>query len=235
MLVANLVDLPHRFTRDIDIMRRRGRPSPDDLREVFHGITAIVEDDNVAFPVDGAYAIVADHDEDGYDGIKVFIRAFVGSYEVDLRVDVGFGDAAVPPASRRSLDPFSEGDEPASVLAYEQESVIAEKVETLVSKFPAVLHPLKDILDVVTLAEAHSFTGAGLAASLRATFDRRRTPPDQEVLDDMHEVEGDRGWQSAPGWRTPTIATSNSTSTPTTFDENMSSAPQKDIDRAHHS
>ena len=49
LLVANLVDAPHRFTRDIDLLRRRGRPSPDELREVFREIVAIPAPDGITF------------------------------------------------------------------------------------------------------------------------------------------------------------------------------------------
>ncbi len=200
LLVANLVGQPHRFTRDIDVLRRHGRPSPDELRGIFRDIVAVPTDDGVVFAAQGVRAIAAEHDEDGYDGIKVFVRATVGSHEVDVRVDVGFGDAVVPPAGRRSLTPFLEGDEPALVFAYGAEPVIAEKVETLIAKFPVVLHRLKDILDVVALSEGGDFDGTLLTDSLRATFDRRGTRIDVEVIDDMHEIVAERVWTTA--WAT---------------------------------
>ncbi len=200
VLVANLVDSPHRFTRDIDVLRRHGRPSPDDLREMFGEIVASPADDGVEFVADGVRAIAADHGEDGYVGVKVFLRARVANHEVDVRVDVGFGDAVVPPAARRALVPFLDGDEPARVLAYLPAPVVAEKVETLVSKFPAVMHRLKDILDVVALGDSHAFDGAELVVSFKATFDRRRTRADVVVLDDMREVVGERAWATA--WAT---------------------------------
>ena len=199
LLVANLIEAPHRFTRDIDVLRRHGRPSPDELRAVFREIVSVEASDGVVFTAGGVRAVAADHDEDGYDGVKVFVRATVGSHEVDVRIDVGFGDAVVPPATRRPLSPFLEGDEPARVLAYEPEPVIAEKVETLVSKFPAVLHRLKDILDVVALADGHGFDGALLAASLAATFERRGTQLDVLVIDDLHAIVGERAWTTAWG------------------------------------
>jgi len=197
LLVANLVDSPHRFTRDIDLLRRHGRPSANDLRKMFRDIVSVTAKDGITFSATGVRAVEADHDEDGYDGVKVFVRAHVERREVEVRIDIGFGDAVVPPASRMSLAPFLEEDEPATVLAYDAGPVIAEKVETLLSKFPVVLHRLKDILDVITLSDTRSFDGADLAASLRATFVRRGTEPDLRVLEDMHEVVGDRRWQTA--------------------------------------
>lgn len=200
VLVANLLDAPHRFTRDIDVLRRHGRPSPDDLRQMFREIVAVQVDEGVQFDPAGVRAVATDHGEDGYDGVKVFVRAKVGRHAVDVRVDVGFGDAVVPPAARRRLSPFLEDDEPARVFAYLPGPVVAEKVETLVSGFPAVLHRLKDILDVVSLASAHSFDGVELLASFRATFDRRGTPADVLVLDDLRDLAGDRSWATA--WAT---------------------------------
>ena len=200
LLVANLVGQPHRFTRDIDVLRRHGSPSPDDLRGIFRDIVSVPADDGVLFAAQGVRAVAAEHDEDGYDGVKVFVRATVAGHEVDVRVDVGFGDAVVPPAGRRSLTPFLAGDEPARVFAYAAEPVIAEKVETLIAKFPVVLHRLKDILDVVTLAETEGFDGTLLTGSLRATFDRRGTRIDVEVIDDMHEIVTQRAWTT--GWAT---------------------------------
>lgn len=95
VLVANLLDAPHRFTRDIDMARRHGPPSPDELRQMFRDIVVVPTDDGVGFDSDGVRAIEAEHDEDGYDGVKVFVRGTVDRTEVDVRIDIGFGINAV--------------------------------------------------------------------------------------------------------------------------------------------
>lgn len=41
VLVANLVAEPHRFTRDVDFLRRHGPPDPDDIRPRFERILAV--------------------------------------------------------------------------------------------------------------------------------------------------------------------------------------------------
>lgn len=86
------------------------------------------------------------------------------------------------------------------MLAYLPGSVLAEKVEPVISGFPAVLHRLKDILDVVTLSGAYSFEGRDLMSSFRATFERRRSPADLLVLEDLRAVAGERAWATA--WAT---------------------------------
>lgn len=60
-----------------------------------------------------------------------------------------------------------------------------------------VLHRLKDILDVITLASAHTFEGPTLIDAVQATFSRRGTPADVGVLDDILGMAGDRQWERA--------------------------------------
>ena len=196
VLVANLVHAPHRFTRDIDVLRRHGPPDPDDIRRRFREVTSVQVEDSVIFDPKGVRAIAADHDEDGYEGVKVFVRARVGQTQVDLRIDVGFGDALQPPATSAELEPFLPGDEPARVLAYEAGPVVAEKVETLLAKFPLIQHRIKDLLDVVVMSSSLDFDGPSLVGSLRATLERRGTSPDARVLDDMRHVLTGRRWQT---------------------------------------
>jgi len=200
VLVANLVDIPHRFTRDIDVLRRRGPPDLAKIRLMFREIVAVEVEDGVLFRADDVRAVTAEHDEDGYDGVKVFVRARVGQHQVALRVDIGFGDAVVPPSRRLSLTPFLEGDEPARVMAYGVGPVIAEKVQTVVTKFPVIRHRLKDLLDVVVLTDRLTFNGSDLMGSLRATFERRRARIDVAVLDDMRAELRGRAWETA--WAT---------------------------------
>ena len=80
--------------------------------------------------------------------------ASVEGQDVEIRVDIGFGDAVEPEIERRVLAPFLADDPPASVRAYPAELVIAEKVQTILVRFPVIAHRLKDLLDVVDRAKA---------------------------------------------------------------------------------
>jgi hypothetical protein len=157
-------------------------------------------DDGVVFDPNDVRATVATHDDDGYDGIAVRVGAYLAKQRIDVRIDVGFGDVVMPPAEPTSLEPFLEGDDAARVFAYDAAGVVAEKVETLLSKFPVVAHRLKDILDVVMMAEVLAFEGDTLTRSLRATLERRSTPPDVRVLDEMPIALSGKRW--ATHWAT---------------------------------
>jgi predicted nucleotidyltransferase component of viral defense system len=198
VLVANLVDEPHRFTRDVDFLRRHGPPSADDIRTRFELILAIEADDGITFG--RVRATETDRAVDEYDGVKLVIEATVGGRSVEVRVDVGFGDAVEPPVERRKLAPFLEDDPPATVYAYQAETVLAEKIETILKKFPLVEHRLKDVLDVVVLSDRLVFEGPRLVAALGSTFARRETPADPQVLDEILVKITGRKW--AARWST---------------------------------
>jgi hypothetical protein len=190
VLVANLAAEPHRFTRDVDVLRRHGPPEPDDLRARFETVVAIEVDDGIVWR--RVRASPSERDMDDYDGVKVFVEAMVDGQTVEVRIDIGFGDAVEPEPERLELAPFLEGDPPARVHAYPAESVVAEKLQTLLERFPVIEHRLKDILDIVVLADRREFCGPTLVGSMQATFTRRGTRPNPAVLDEMREEFGGR-------------------------------------------
>ena len=109
------------------------------------------------------------------------LEARLARARIPVQVDVGFGDAVVPAPVREVL-PSLLDHEPARVLVYPREAVVAEKVEAMVS-LGVTNSRVKDFYDVYRLAESAPFEGATLAPALRATFERRRTPfPDVEPL-----------------------------------------------------
>ena len=59
VLLANLMDAPHRFTRDIDLLRRRGPVDVDDLREKFRAIVTPKLDDGIHFDANAVRAELA--------------------------------------------------------------------------------------------------------------------------------------------------------------------------------
>lgn len=199
VLVANLVAAPHRFTRDIDLLRSHGPPDPNEMRRRFREIAAIKAEDGLLFDAEDVRATVATREQDGYEGVRVALRARMGETEVEVHVDIGFGDALVPPAERSALVTFLDGDPAAEVYAYDIRPVLAEEIETLIARFPVIEHRLKDLLDVAVLARETSFDGEELMASLRATFERRQTPPAIDVLDEMATELCGRRWATAWG------------------------------------
>jgi len=93
-----------------------------------------------------------------------------------MQVDVGFGDAVVPGAVTTDYPTILDLPAP-RIRGYTRESVIAEKVHTMVRR--GLLNSrMKDFFDVWALSRQFDFDGGVLAAAVRETFARR----DLEVL-----------------------------------------------------
>lgn len=194
LLVANLVNAPFRFTRDIDVLRRHGPPEPEDLRKRFERVIAVDADDGIEF--ERVAARRAERETDGYDGVKVRILGRLGTRELDVQVDVGFGDATVPEPSRFDLAPFPDDDDPARVVAYDVYTVLAEKIETILTRYPVISHRLKDVLDVAIIGQSTDLDLRTLRRAFFATVERRGSSPDAQVLDSMTVEMKGRTWET---------------------------------------
>jgi predicted nucleotidyltransferase component of viral defense system len=168
-----------RATWDLDLLGR-GASGVADVVAVVREICAIPAADGIAFATD---AITGEEirEPDEYTGVRVRLDAQLAGARIPVQVDVGFGDAVWPAPVREAL-PSLLDQEPARVLVYPRETMVAEKVEAMLA-LGVTNSRMKDFYDVYRLAESAAFQGDTLARSIRITFERRRTPfPDGEPL-----------------------------------------------------
>ena len=117
--------------------------------------------------------IAAIRPENIYGGKRVTLRAQLGSARLRVQIDVGFGDAVSPPP--QWLDYPSLLDLPRPRLKiYRPETVIAEKVQTMV-ELGTKNSRMRDFFDVFMFAALKPIEGKALVLALRKTFERRRT------------------------------------------------------------
>jgi len=148
--------------------------SPTLHRAIFRHLCGVqVEDDGVTFDPKGVAAQRIKEDAD-YEGVRVTMRASIGTAKLDLQIDIGFGDAVTPEATEIDF-PTLLGAEPLRIRAYPRETVVAEKVEAM-AHLGIANSRMKDFFDVWFLARTFPFEGRVLSEALRATFGRRRTP-----------------------------------------------------------
>ncbi len=169
---------PHRPTRDVDLLGR-GTPDLERLEQVFRAVCAVtVEDDGLDFAPDSVAAERIKDDAD-YEGVRVMLDARLGSARIRLQIDVGFGDAVVPPPEPAEFPVLL--DQPAPRLrVYRRETVVAEKLQALVDLGLANSR-MKDFFDLRFLAATFDFAGPELARAIEATFARRNTPVPRDV------------------------------------------------------
>jgi len=166
---------PHRPTRDLDLLGR-GDPSIEHCQEVFGELCRIpVEHDGLIF---FAETVKADKikEEQVYQGVRVKFLTRLGNARIPVQVDVGFGDAVNSSLlDYPTLLPMSAP----RVLAYPMNTVVAEKLEAIVS-LGMLNSRMKDFYDIWFLARTFPFQAEALGAALTKSHIRtaqNRTAP----------------------------------------------------------
>jgi len=166
-------DTPSRPTRDADLL---GVDILDveAMRAVFRELCGIGCDDGMIYLSDSVHAKEIREDA-RYGGIRIELRGMLGNARCDVQIDVGFGDAVTPEPTEVSF-PLLLPENPApSIKAYPKETVIAEKLEAIVSLGMANSR-MKDYFDLFTLLGESDLGLDSVALAIRRTFERRKTP-----------------------------------------------------------
>jgi predicted nucleotidyltransferase component of viral defense system len=163
----------YRQTRDIDMLAFKTE-TIDSLKGIFQEISRF------SFPEDGLTYLpdtVKVHEireEQQYGGLRVTLTAVLGSAEIKLQVDCGFGDAITPDPIVTYFPTLL--DLPAPQLhAYPKETVVAEKFEAII-RLGMANSRMKDFYDIWALASDFPFSGQIITSAIQNTFNRRQTP-----------------------------------------------------------
>jgi predicted nucleotidyltransferase component of viral defense system len=164
---------PSRPTRDADLLGLDAIGA-ESMAAIFREICAIECDDGMNYRSDSVRA--AEILEDArYGGMRIELKGMLGSARCDVRIDIGYGDAVTPEPMEIAFPPLLP-DNPAPIIkAYPKETVIAEKLEAILSLGMANSR-MKDYFDLFTLLSEADLPLASIAAAIRRTFERRKTP-----------------------------------------------------------
>ncbi|MCI7729863.1 nucleotidyl transferase AbiEii/AbiGii toxin family protein [Enorma burkinafasonensis] len=189
MLISSLVGVASRTTMDLDTTVCGFTLTHASVESVFREIAALPADDDWRFEFDRTEDI---RETDDYPGIRVHLKAIYPPMEVPLTIDVTTGDSITPaPIEYDYPLLFDEGS--VRLKAYPLETVLAEKLEAVISRGVASTRP-RDFYDICTLwrlfgADCNVET---LRRAVGATCDKRgsalRLSRWEQVLD---EVEND--------------------------------------------
>jgi predicted nucleotidyltransferase component of viral defense system len=173
MLFVAWEGMPHRVTRDIDLLGF-GDDSLERMTTVMREIAATpVEGDGLVFDVESVQAAEIRTIQD-YGGVRVSALASLGKARIRLQVDVGFGDAVTPGPEDIEFPALIDLPR-AHLRAYPVATVVAEKALGMVER--GLLNSrMKDYFDLLYLSRTRSFDAEGLARALTATASRRKVP-----------------------------------------------------------
>ncbi len=172
MLVAAMVGLDARSTMDLDATVKGINVNVDDVADLIAGIVSVPIDDGVTFRVNKVSEIM---DEAEYPGIRVSLTTVFDGVVTPLKIDISTGDAITPREVRYSFKLMLE-DRSMDIWAYNLETVLAEKMETIITRATANTR-MRDFYDIYILEQLHGNTLSApiLHDALLATARKRET------------------------------------------------------------
>lgn len=170
MLIASLVGISIRTTMDMDATLRGYPLSEETIREALSEICAMQLDDEVTLVFDHVVPI---REDDEYGGYRVALIAKFESINTPLKIDITTGDIITPDAIRYAFQSNFE-DKKIEVWAYNIETILAEKVETILRRSVLNTRP-RDYYDVyIIMKTQHRAINKNLfRTALNATAQKR--------------------------------------------------------------
>ena len=172
MLVAAMVGLDARSTMDLDATVKGINVNVNDVADLIAGIVSVPIDDGVTFRVNKVSEIM---DEAEYPGIRVSMTTVFDGVVTPLKIDISTGDAITPREVRYSFKLMLE-DRSIDIWAYNLETVLAEKLETIITRATTNTR-MRDFYDIYILEQLHGNTlnAQILYDALLATARKRET------------------------------------------------------------
>ncbi len=170
MLIASMIGIGSRTTMDMDATIR-GYPLFDGaIQNAFTEICAISLNDDVTLTLNSITPI---RDEDEYGGYRLSITARYEAINTPLKVDITTGDIITPEAVRYTFHSSFE-EKRIEIWAYNIETILAEKVETILRRSVLNTRP-RDFYDVYILMKTrqHMIDKELFIAALNATTQKR--------------------------------------------------------------
>jgi predicted nucleotidyltransferase component of viral defense system len=189
MLVAAMIGLESRATMDIDGTIKGINVNVEDVEKMIAAIVSVPMDDGVEFQVKRISEIM---DEAEYPGIRVSMETRFDGVRTPLKIDISTGDAITPREVRYRFKLMLE-ERSIDIWAYNLETVLAEKLETVVSRSITNTR-MRDFYDLHMLSQLYGQTivPADLSAALTATARKRNTEKYlADVVAALDEIEAD--------------------------------------------
>jgi len=152
-LIASLIGIDKRSTKDMDTTIKGLAINRLEVEKIIDEIIAIPIDDGVSFEVTGITNI---RDVEEYDDFRISLKASVHTIWVHMKLDLTVGDSIIPHEIEYQYQLLFE-DRSIPVMAYNIYTILAEKIETILSRNVANSRG-RDFYDVHILLTMHRAT-----------------------------------------------------------------------------
>ena len=150
MLVAAMVGLDARATMDLDATIKGTNVRVEDVEMIISQIISIPLDDDVSFRVKRISEIMGEAD---YPGVRVSMETKFDGVITPLKIDISTGDVITPREIKYKFNLMLE-DRTIEVWAYNLETVLAEKLETVISR-NVMNTRMRDFYDIYILQKLY--------------------------------------------------------------------------------
>ena len=146
MLVTSMFGIGERTTRDADVTMLGRTLDLENAVAMAKEIASIPLGDGMSFAIEDAYKIMEDSE---YGGVCILMRAYLDKTEIPMKLDISTGDALTPSPVKYTY-PLLLEDRTIEILAYNIETVLAEKIDTILTR-AAFNSRMRDFYDVWVL------------------------------------------------------------------------------------
>ena len=188
MLVAAMVGLDARATMDLDATIKGANVSLTDVETIISNIIVTPIDDGVSFCIKRISEIMEEAD---YPGVRVSMETKFDGVTTPLKIDISTGDVITPREIRYRFNLMLE-DRTIEVWAYNLETVLAEKLETVISR-NVMNTRMRDFYDIYILQKLYGeqlnkeilWNALVATARKRGTLDLIESNDIREILNEI--------------------------------------------------
>lgn len=188
MLVAAMVGLDARATMDLDATIKGTNVSVEDVEMIISQIISIPLDDGVSFRIKRISEIMEEAD---YPGVRVSMETKFDGVITPLKIDISTGDIITPREIKYNFNLMLENCT-IEVWAYNLETVLAEKLETVISRNVTNTR-MRDFYDIYILQKLYGeqlskdvlWDALVATAKKRETLEQIETEDIDEVFDEI--------------------------------------------------
>ncbi len=191
ILVASMVGIDMRATMDIDTTVKALPLYEPDVKRIIKEICEIPVEDGVIFEITSVKHIMEDFD---YPGIRMMLEARLERMRQSIKIDISTDDAITPSAVEYEYKLMFE-DRSISLLTYNLETLLAEKLQTILSRGLANTR-LRDFYDVYELANKYKtdVDPSTMKQAFTATCRKRNTKFEKaEAEEILSAIQTDKG------------------------------------------
>ena len=179
VLISSIVGLNNRTTMDIDTTVRNISLNESEITKIISYVCSVENDDDFVFSLDRVEQI---REDDEYEGYRAFVFVDYEKIHNTITVDITTGDSIYPEAILYGFNKVFENQK-ISLYSYPIETVLAEKLETILSRNITTTRP-RDFYDVYVL-NAKSINQKNLKTALENTCRHRES---ENVLKQIPEI-----------------------------------------------